>query len=190
MLRVSEYLAAARGEDELYFYLREVFASEYEPTSLHRLLARVAKALADGGRPQLLVVTTNYDDLVERALSDEAVEYDVVWYEAKSNSEARGRFVHRAPGGKPKPIPRPNKYTGLPAELERPAELLFKNANLVNVLSGEIYRTHVAVDDGRVIEMKAGDVFYIAPGHDSWVVGDEPYVSLHLIGAGEYAQHK
>src|SRR3989441_2320759 len=34
---------------------------------------------------------------------------------------------------------------------ERPAELLLKNANLVNVLSGEIYRTHVAVDDGRVI---------------------------------------
>ncbi len=34
---------------------------------------------------------------------------------------------------------------------EQPAETLFKSANLVNVLSGEIYRTHVAVDDGRVI---------------------------------------
>ena len=47
-----------------------------------------------------------------------------------------------------------------------------------------------AMDDGRVIEMKAGDVFYIAPGHDSWVVGGEPYVSLHLMGAGEYAKHE
>src|SRR5213594_3708470 len=36
---------------------------------------------------------------------------------------------------------------------ERPAELLFKNVKLVNVLSGEIYPTHVAVDDGRVIGM-------------------------------------
>jgi quercetin dioxygenase-like cupin family protein len=44
-----------------------------------------------------------------------------------------------------------------------------------------------AMDDGRVVEMKAGDVFYIAPGHDSWVVGDEPYVSLHLLGAEKYA---
>ena len=44
-----------------------------------------------------------------------------------------------------------------------------------------------AMDDGREIEMKAGDVFYIAPGHDSWVVGDEPYVSLHLMGAEKYA---
>ncbi len=47
-----------------------------------------------------------------------------------------------------------------------------------------------AMDDGRVIEMKAGDVFYIGPGHDSWVVGDEPYVSLHFMGAEKYAAGK
>ncbi len=47
-----------------------------------------------------------------------------------------------------------------------------------------------AMDDGRVIEIKAGDVFYIAPGHDSWVVGDEPYVSIHLMGASDYAAHE
>ena len=38
-----------------------------------------------------------------------------------------------------------------------------------------------------VIEMRAGDLFYIPPGHDSWVVGDEPYVSLHFMGAEDYA---
>ena len=47
-----------------------------------------------------------------------------------------------------------------------------------------------AMDDGRVVEMHEGDVFYIAPGHDSWVVGDIPYVSLHLLGATEYAKHE
>lgn len=47
-----------------------------------------------------------------------------------------------------------------------------------------------AMDDGRVIELKAGDLFYIAPGHDSWVVGNEPYVSLHFLGATEYAAAK
>jgi quercetin dioxygenase-like cupin family protein len=47
-----------------------------------------------------------------------------------------------------------------------------------------------AMDDGRVIEMKAGDFFYIAPGHDSWVVGNEPYVSLHFLGAEKYAKHE
>lgn len=39
-----------------------------------------------------------------------------------------------------------------------------------------------------VVEMKAGDLFYV-PGHphDSWVAGDEPYVSLHFLGANKYA---
>jgi quercetin dioxygenase-like cupin family protein len=55
------------------------------------------------------------------------------------------------------------------------------------VVSG---RATAAMDDGRVIEMKPGDLFFIEPGHDSWVVGDEPYVSLHFMVAGEYAQKK
>jgi len=47
-----------------------------------------------------------------------------------------------------------------------------------------------AIEDGRLVEMRAGDIFYIPPGppgHDSWVVGDDPYVSLHFLGAGDYA---
>ncbi len=55
------------------------------------------------------------------------------------------------------------------------------------VVSG---RATAAMDDGRVIEIKPGDIFYIAPGHDSWVVGDEPYVSIHLMGAEKYAEKK
>jgi hypothetical protein len=52
------------------------------------------------------------------------------------------------------------------------------------VVSG---RAAAGMDDGRVIEMAPGDVFYIPPGHDSWVIGDEPYVSLHFLGADHYA---
>src|SRR5262249_51016598 len=52
------------------------------------------------------------------------------------------------------------------------------------VVSG---KATAAMDDGRVIEMKAGDVFYVPPGHDSWVVGNEPYVSLHFLGAETYS---
>ena len=55
------------------------------------------------------------------------------------------------------------------------------------VLSGT---ATAAMDDGRVIEMKAGDLFFIEPGDDSWVVGNEPYVSIHLMGAGDYAAKK
>jgi len=46
-----------------------------------------------------------------------------------------------------------------------------------------------AMDNGTITEVRPGDVFHIAPGHDSWVVGDEPYVSLHFLGANHYADH-
>jgi uncharacterized RmlC-like cupin family protein len=46
----------------------------------------------------------------------------------------------------------------------------------------------VAFADGRIVEMRPGDLFHVgAVPHDSWVVGDEPYVSLHFLGAEAYA---
>jgi quercetin dioxygenase-like cupin family protein len=55
------------------------------------------------------------------------------------------------------------------------------------VLSG---RSGLRMDDGSEYEFGPGDVFYVPAGHDSWVVGDEPYVSLHLVGAQVYAATK
>ena len=52
------------------------------------------------------------------------------------------------------------------------------------VVSG---RATAAMADGKIIEMKAGDVFYIPPGHDSWVVGEESYFSIHMLGTQDYA---
>jgi quercetin dioxygenase-like cupin family protein len=53
------------------------------------------------------------------------------------------------------------------------------------VLSGT---ATAAFDDGHVIELRAGSLFYIPPvPHDSWVIGNEPYVSLHFLGADQYA---
>ncbi len=53
------------------------------------------------------------------------------------------------------------------------------------VVSG---KAGLSMQDGTVREMKAGDLFYVAPGHDSWVIGDEPYISIHLMGARKYAR--
>jgi quercetin dioxygenase-like cupin family protein len=54
------------------------------------------------------------------------------------------------------------------------------------VLSGT---ATAAFEDGTVQELTAGTLFYIPPTpHDSWVVGEEPYVSLHFLGADHYAR--
>jgi quercetin dioxygenase-like cupin family protein len=52
------------------------------------------------------------------------------------------------------------------------------------VLSG---RAMASMDDGTQRVMEPGDFFHVPPGHDSWVVGDEPYVSLHFLGSEDYA---
>ena len=55
------------------------------------------------------------------------------------------------------------------------------------VLSG---RAMAAMKDGTEVELNAGSLFYVPPvPHDSWVIGDEPYVSLHFLGADQYAEN-
>jgi hypothetical protein len=54
------------------------------------------------------------------------------------------------------------------------------------VISG---RAVVRMDDsGQETVLEPGDVFHVPPGHDSWVLGDAPYVSLHLMGAESYGR--
>ncbi len=52
------------------------------------------------------------------------------------------------------------------------------------VLSGA---AAVRMADGTERVMREGDFFFVPPGHDSWVVGDEAYVSLHIMGSESYA---
>lgn len=53
------------------------------------------------------------------------------------------------------------------------------------VLSGQLC---VRMDDGGEAVAGPGDVFVISPGHDGWVVGDEPCVMLDWSGGGDYAR--
>ena len=50
-------------------------------------------------------------------------------------------------------------------------------------------RAMAAMIDGTEVELTPGSLFYIPPvAHDSWVIGDEPYVSLHFLGADHYTK--
>jgi hypothetical protein len=52
-------------------------------------------------------------------------------------------------------------------------------------LSGRI---RIANEDGSESDIAAGEAYLIAPGHDAWVVGDEPFVGVEFKSAGEYAR--
>jgi hypothetical protein len=49
--------------------------------------------------------------------------------------------------------------------------------HLAYVVSG---RLHVRMDDGREIDLRPGDAHLVGPGHDAWVVGDEPCVTIDV----------
>ena len=45
------------------------------------------------------------------------------------------------------------------------------------LLQGKI---HVVSDDGSEITINAGEAYRLAPGHDAWVIGEEPAVNLEF----------
>ena len=47
---------------------------------------------------------------------------------------------------------------------------------------------HVVVEDGSEMDIQAGDVYEIPPGHDGWTIGNEPAVVLDFTGAEHYAE--
>jgi hypothetical protein len=46
----------------------------------------------------------------------------------------------------------------------------------------------IKMDDGSILECRAGDVSYLPSGHDAWVVGSEPVVVIDFHGMTEYAK--
>ena len=58
-------------------------------------------------------------------------------------------------------------------------------SHLAYVVSG---RMGIRMDDGSEAEVGPGDVFACPPGHDAWVVGDQPCVAVDFGEFGEYAK--
>jgi hypothetical protein len=83
LLRVSWHAAAAdNGRFDLVHHLHGIFDHDYEPTCVHQFFAQLPRRMAARGHEKFhqLIITTNYDDVMERALDKEGVEYDVVSY--------------------------------------------------------------------------------------------------------------
>jgi hypothetical protein len=49
-------------------------------------------------------------------------------------------------------------------------------------------RLHIRMADGTEAELSPNTVYEIPPGHDAWVVGDEPYISIDTAGMRSFAR--
>jgi SIR2-like domain len=141
LVRVSQYAAVMGGLGGLYDALHGVFNADHEWSPLHSLLAQVPSAIRAGGEPSPrypVLVTTNYDDALERAFSHVDEPYDLVWYMAEDvrdevlgdTKQLRGKFMH-LPHGSTEPI-----------VIEKPNEYVDVNPDRVTV----ILKMHGAVD--------------------------------------------
>lgn len=153
LLRVAEFVAVTAGTGALRDSLHDIFVGEYPITPVHRFFAGLPGALRKlGGRqPAQLLITTNYDDMVENAFREAGEPLEVLKYIAEGPSQ--GRFVHVAADGKESvPIEKPNEYTDLPID---PKSQELKRSLLVKV-HGAVHRAD--------------------PEQDSYVITEDHYI--------------
>jgi hypothetical protein len=109
LLRVSQFGATMLEAGPIYDELHALFGRDVPPTSAHRFLASLPPPDPKLCRPEdrhLLIVTTNYDDLMECALGEG--NYDLVFY--VPDEQPRPRFWRRTPGEPVVPIENPNAH--------------------------------------------------------------------------------
>jgi len=125
LLRVSQWVVLRSNEMALVQELHDVFERPYRPNKLHRFLAGLPGALRASGSSRCgqLLLTTNYDDLLERAFAEadegKGEPVDLVAYEA---TKGRQRFVHLRPDGERVAIEEPDTYR--PFELAKRSVIL------------------------------------------------------------------
>lgn len=93
LVEVAQYYRAVAGDSRLKEELDSIFNRDYEPAKLHHFLADIPRPL--------LIVTSNYDDLIERAFESRNRPYDVVTY---TTGQTSGETLLWRPYGRSEPL--------------------------------------------------------------------------------------
>ena len=111
---LSQYVDLISGRLALYRKLHQLFDTDYKPNKLHEFLAGLPKRMRDKGYPlpYSLIVTTNYDDTLERAFKHAGQAYDLVSY--ITEGENCGQFLHQTYPGEARLVVPPNEYDKFP----------------------------------------------------------------------------
>jgi hypothetical protein len=160
LLRVSQYAAIMEGPGALYLELRKLFDADYEFTPIHKFFAALPAALREKGYlpGHQLIVTTNYDDVMERAFKEAGEEFDLVGYVAE-DKQLRGKFWHWPPDCEARIIEIPNKYE----------ELELKNRSIILKIHGAIDRANserdsfVITEDDYIDYLTRADISTLVP---------------------------
>jgi hypothetical protein len=157
LLRIAQYVAVMAGPAAVYGELRDIFSVDFIPAHAHRFLASLPARLRDRGEVGPLLVTTNYDDLLERTLQDQGESFDVVTYLA--DGPHHGKFLHQPSDGEPIVIDTGQAYTEI--SLERRPVVLKLHGGIDK--SGRGWDSFVATEDDYLDYMTRADVSSLLP---------------------------
>jgi hypothetical protein len=105
LAKVASYFQETFARKLLRRRLEDIFVRQYTPSKIHRYLARIARQShgeEDAEGTALLIITTNYDDLTERAFKDLGRPYDLVIYPT-DQKESAASVIWWPHGEGPKP---------------------------------------------------------------------------------------
>ncbi|MET0398661.1 MAG: SIR2 family protein, partial [Longimicrobiaceae bacterium] len=105
---VAQYIVDRFGREELYKEIRKLFArTRLAPRATHEMFAAWGRYRTPDGKPVPfpVVITTNYDDVLERRLADAGLPFHLLSYQA--DGPDRGLFYHLPPEGSLRVIERP-----------------------------------------------------------------------------------
>jgi SIR2-like domain/TIR domain len=152
LAQVSQYLSIANGPGDLYRMLKRALPSRCAPSSVHRFLAGFPATLHSLGLPERrqLIVTTNYDDALERAFDEAEEPYDLAVYLASGDD--KGKFIHVPHDGESQLVEVANQYSGFPMD------------EFSEVTRTVIMKIHGAADAAR------------GAWHDNYVITEDDYI--------------
>lgn len=158
LTRVAQYYALNMSEQAVFDDVRRVLDKDFPLTPMHEFFASLMKLQEAKGKPVVppLIITTNYDDLMERAYRGAGVEFDLITYVTDTDEAEKGAclFEHVMPDGTRVKIDEPNSYHGLNAE-----QVTF------NFKRPVILKIHGTID------RSAG-----GEDHDSYVISEDHYI--------------
>jgi hypothetical protein len=164
---VAQYVYVTKGRPDLYRSLRQLLKEESEPGPVHRFLARLPgkTELAGLGKRYQLIVSTNFDNALEKAFDDEREPYDLAVYMASGPD--RGKFVHFPYQSGPEAVVSPNSYVKFPigdyGDLERTIILKIHGAMDGNVGSYRFRENYVITEDHYIEYLSRSPVENLVP---------------------------
>jgi hypothetical protein len=186
LIRVAQYVATMSGYRELYTTLHQLFDVDFLPTPLHTFLAGLPTLLSGkryaerdpGFTRYQLIVTTNYDDTLERAFRAADEPYELVTY--KAEGEHRGRFVHWVTDTDPVVIDDPMEYVE-PLPLTERTVILKIHGMVVRDQARAEWESFVITEDHYIDYLVRADISTTMP---SPLVAQLRNASLLFLGYG------